>query len=34
MRTLEAAEVLEKQRIEVGVVHSPVIKPLDEETIL
>jgi len=34
MRALEAAETLEKQGIEVGVVHSPMIKPLDEETIL
>lgn len=34
MRALEAAEALEKQGIEVGVVHSPVIKPLDEHTIL
>jgi transketolase len=34
MRALEAAEALEKQGIEVGVVHSPVIKPLDEATIL
>ena len=34
MRALEAAEELEKRGIEVGVVHSPMIKPLDEETIL
>jgi len=34
MRALEAAEALEKQGIEIGVVHSPMIKPLDEETIL
>lgn len=34
MRALEAAEELEKRGIEVGVVHSPMIKPLDEATIL
>ncbi|WP_312630496.1 transketolase family protein [Pantoea piersonii] len=34
MRALEAAERLESRGIDVGVVHSPVIKPLDEATIL
>jgi transketolase len=34
MRALEAAETLEQRGIDVGVVHSPVIKPLDEATIL
>lgn len=34
LRALEAAEVPEKQVIDVDVVHSPVIKPLDEATIL
>ncbi|MHC5174574.1 transketolase family protein [Serratia rhizosphaerae] len=34
MRALEAAEQLEQSGVSVAVVHSPVIKPLDEETIL
>ena len=34
MRSLEAAELLEQEGISIAVVHSPVIKPLDEETIL
>ena len=34
MRALEAAEELEKEGIEVSVLHVPTIKPLDEETIL
>ncbi len=34
MRALEAAESLRADRVEVGVLHVPTIKPLDEETIL
>ncbi|MFW1825395.1 transketolase C-terminal domain-containing protein, partial [Acinetobacter baumannii] len=34
MRALEAAEELEKEGIEVAVLHVPTIKPLDEQTIL
>lgn len=34
MRALEAAEELEKEGIEVSVLHVPTIKPLDEQTIL
>ncbi len=34
MRALEAAETLEKQGVNAAVLHSPTIKPLDEETIL
>ena len=34
MRALEAAEELEKEGIEVSVLHVPTIKPLDEKTIL
>ncbi|QCR37970.1 transketolase family protein [Nissabacter sp. SGAir0207] len=34
MRALEAAEALEREGVSVAVVHSPFIKPLDEETIL
>jgi transketolase len=34
MRALEAAKLLEKDRIKVGVLHVPTIKPLDEATIL
>ena len=34
MRALEAAETLRDQGIDVAVLHSPTIKPLDEETIL
>ncbi|PJG86241.1 transketolase [Conservatibacter flavescens] len=34
MRVLEAAEALEKEQIDVGVLHVPTIKPLDTETIL
>ena len=34
MRALEAAELLEADGIDVAVLHSPTIKPLDEETIL
>src|SRR6202012_2148045 len=34
MRALEVAKVLESDRIGVGVLHVPTIKPLDTETIL
>lgn len=34
MRALDAAKVLEKDGIGVAVLHSPTIKPLDQETIL
>jgi transketolase len=34
MRALEAAKELERDRIKVGVLHVPTIKPLDEATIL
>ena len=34
MRALEAAELLEADGVNVAVLHSPTIKPLDEETIL
>ncbi len=34
MRALDAAERLAKEGIDVAVLHSPTIKPLDEETIL
>jgi transketolase len=34
MRALEAAKILAKDRVEVGVLHTPTIKPLDEATIL
>lgn len=34
MRALEAAEALRADRVDVGVLHVPTIKPLDEETIL
>ena len=34
MRALEAAEALRADRIDVGVLHVPTIKPLDEATIL
>ncbi|OYW58979.1 MAG: transketolase [Rhizobiales bacterium 12-68-15] len=34
MRALEAAKALEADRIDVGVLHVPTIKPLDTETIL
>ncbi len=34
MRALEAAEALKADRVDVGVLHVPTIKPLDEETIL
>ncbi len=34
MRALEAAAALEKDRVNVGVLHVPTIKPLDEATIL
>jgi transketolase len=34
MRALEAAKLLERDRIGVAVLHSPTIKPLDAETIL
>ncbi len=34
MRALDAAEVLAKDGIDVAVLHSPTIKPLDKETIL
>jgi transketolase len=33
MRALEAAKILEKDRIKVGVLHVPTIKPLDTATI-
>lgn len=34
MRALEAATALEKDRVKVGVLHAPTIKPFDEATIL
>jgi transketolase len=34
MRALEAVEALRKDRVDVGVLHVPTIKPLDESTIL
>jgi transketolase len=34
MRALEAADKLEKQGVKTAVLHSPTIKPLDEQTIL
>ncbi|HEX5867799.1 MAG TPA: transketolase C-terminal domain-containing protein, partial [Beijerinckiaceae bacterium] len=34
MRALEAAKLLEADRVDVAVLHVPTIKPLDEETIL
>jgi transketolase len=34
MRRLEAAKLLEADRVSVAVLHTPTIKPLDEETIL
>ncbi len=34
MRALDAAEVLSKDGIDVAVLHSPTIKPLDQETII
>ncbi len=34
MRALEAAKQLRKDNVSVAVLHSPTIKPLDEETIL
>ena len=34
MRALEAAEMLASDGVNVGVLHSPTIKPLDEQTIL
>ncbi|NJO38098.1 MAG: transketolase family protein, partial [Rhizobiales bacterium] len=34
MRALDAAEVLAKDGVDVAVLHSPTIKPLDEEAIL
>ena len=34
MRALEAVEALEADRVDVGVLHVPTIKPLDEATIL
>jgi transketolase len=34
MRALEAAQLLAEDRIDVGVLHTPTIKPLDEATIL
>src|SRR5918997_1590510 len=34
MRALEAAKLLEADRVDVAVLHTPTIKPLDEETIL
>lgn len=34
MRAIEAAEALRNQGIEVAILHSPTVKPLDEETIL
>jgi transketolase len=33
MRALEAAQVLEKDRVDVAILHVPTIKPLDEATI-
>jgi transketolase len=34
MRALEAAKILAYDRVDVGVLHVPTIKPLDAETIL
>ena len=34
MRALEAAKMLEGNRVDVGVLHVPTIKPLDEATII
>ena len=34
MRALETAEVLKAERVDVGVLHVPTIKPLDEATII
>lgn len=34
MRALEAAELLAKDKVQLGVLHVPTIKPLDEATIL
>jgi transketolase len=34
MRALETVEMLRAQRIDVGVLHVPTIKPLDEATII
>jgi transketolase len=34
MRALEAADALRKDGVDVAVLHSPTIKPLDEETII
>jgi transketolase len=34
MRALEAVEALEGDRVDVGILHVPTIKPLDEATIL
>jgi transketolase len=34
MRALETAEALEADRVDIGVLHVPTIKPLDEATIL
>src|ERR671916_530010 len=34
MRALEAAKLLEADRVNIAVLHSPTIKPLDEETVL
>src|ERR687890_1481461 len=34
MRALEAAKLLEKDRVSVAVLHVPTIKPLDEATIV
>jgi transketolase len=34
MRALEAVEALEGDRVDVGVLHVPTIKPLDEATII
>jgi transketolase len=34
MRALEAAKLLEKDRVSLAVLHTPTIKPLDEESIV
>ena len=34
MRALEAANTLHAEGVDVAILHSPTIKPLDEETIL
>jgi transketolase len=34
MRALEAAKLLEADRVSVAVLHTPTIKPLDEQTVL